>query len=74
MTSIPFERGLVLSLLLIFRLRQRGWPRGIRLLVVFWLAYFRLLWDWNDGLPKMDEAVVFFVGTVFSCPGWRSRS
>ena len=67
LTSVPF-RGfvLLLALMLIFRLRHREPSRGIGLLLVFWFAYLlRLLWDWNDGLPKMEEAVVFFVGTVF---------
>lgn len=67
LTSIPF-RGfvLLLALMLIFRLRHRELPRGIGLLIVFWIAYLlRLLWDWNGGQPKMEEAVVFFVGTVF---------
>lgn len=66
LSSIPF-RLIVLSasLYLLARTWRRPLPNRIGILVLFWSAYMlRLLWDWNAGLPRMEEAIVFFVGTV----------
>ena len=66
LTSIPFRTiVLTISLYLISRSWIRATPMGVGLLLVFWSVYLlRLLWDWSIGIPKMGEAVVFFVGTV----------
>lgn len=70
-TAIPF-RVLVLgiSVLLILR-RSREFPRwwGMRWLLLFWAVYSaRLLWDWSQDMPGIEDALIFFTATTLA-PG-----